>query len=68
MEMLVVCILFFLLAVLSILLMNSEKLEKIFPRHPKREVTTKYLSELASDVFAEEYQKYRVEAIRRGQK
>lgn len=68
MEMLVVCILFFLLAVLAMLLMNSEKLEKFFLRPAKREVTVKYLTELASDVFNDEYQKYRVEAIRRGLK
>lgn len=68
MEMLVVCILFFLLAVLAMLLMNSEKLEKIFSKPAKREVTVKYLGELASDVFNDEYQKYRVEAIRRGMK
>ena len=68
MEMLIVCILFFLLAVLAMLLMNSEKLERLFSRRSKHEVTIKYLGELASDVFADEYQKYRVEAIRRGLK
>jgi len=58
--------LFFLLAVLFMMVMTGVDLS--FLRRPKREVTVKYLNELASDVFNHEYQLYRVEGIRRGLK
>jgi hypothetical protein len=58
--------LFFLLAVLFMMVMTGVDLS--FLRPSKRELTTKHLSELASDVFTDEYNKYRHEAIRRGLK
>ena len=64
MEMLVVCILFFLLAVLAMLLMNSEKLEKLFSR--RSAPTLEDLSKLTGDQFALEYNNYRQESLRRG--
>lgn len=64
MEMLVVCILFFLLAVLSMLLMNSEKLERIFSR--RAAPTVQEISRLTDEAFQAEYNKYRQEALRRG--
>ena len=64
MEMLVVCILFFLLAVLAMLLMNSEKLEKLFSR--RSAPTLLDLSKLSAEQFAVEYNNYRQESLRRG--
>jgi hypothetical protein len=64
MEMLVVCILFFLLAVLSILLMNVKKLERIFSR--RSAPTIQEISRLTDEAFQVEYNKYRQEALRRG--
>ena len=64
MEMLVVCILFFLLAVLAMLLMNSEKLEKLFSR--RAAPTVQEISRLTDEAFQVEYNLYRQEALRRG--
>jgi hypothetical protein len=64
MEMLVVCILFFLLAVLSMLLMNTKKLERIFSR--RAAPTVQEISRLTDEAFQAEYNKYRQEALRRG--
>ena len=64
MEMLVVCILFFLLAVLSILLMNIDKLERIFSR--RAPLTIQEINKLSDELFQIEYNKIRQEALRRG--
>lgn len=64
MEMLVVCILFFLLAVLSMLLMNTKKLERIFSR--RAPLTIQEINKLSDELFQIEYNKIRQEALRRG--
>ncbi len=57
--------LFFLLAVLFMLLMNGGKIPFFEKRPP---LTLQDLSKMADDKFAEEYTKYRHEGIRRGLK
>lgn len=64
MEMLVVCILFFLLSVLSTLLVNSKKIERIFKK--RSAPTVQEISRLTDEQFQIEYNKYRQEALRRG--
>lgn len=57
--------LFFLLAVLFMLLMNGGQLPFFKKRTP---LTLQHLSKLADDQFTEEYNKYRHEALLRGLK
>lgn len=55
--------LFFLLAVLFMLVMTGVDLS--FLRRPKREVTIQDISKLTDEMFKAEYDKYRTEALRR---
>lgn len=57
--------LFFLLAVLFMLLMNGGKIPFFEKRPP---LTREHVSQLTDAIFADEYAKYRHEAILRGLK